>query len=1046
LNSKTLPNPILVGREKELEKLKVLLISASKGRGTTVFISGEAGSGKTRLANEFLKIAEEKNARILTAQCLSKAVDPYFPFIEAFEGYSTSIENESQRFVPKHLNMRSLLFGPHQSAENEIANPQAWKDQTFATIAKELVLLSVQKPVVIFIDDIHWADSASLSLLHFISRYASSERIIVLGSFRGEELIPSAEGQPHPLLVTLRYMRCEDLFEEIKLTSLNKSEVVEIARSMIGGNLGEDFAEKLATESSGNPLFVVESLRMLHEQGSLVQRHGEWNLDIDALGIPSKVKEIILQRIGILKSEQRRVLDVASVIGDKFDPELLGEVLRQDSLSVLEILNTISRSNSLVCSEENFFRFDHPKSREVLYEEIRPPLRKGYHARIAERMEDFDQRAQMLRLGEIAYHYIMAGKRDKAIQYSIAAGKEALARFSNIEAIKHFKHVVDSISDTPEFENEKVLALEGLGDAFFANCMYKEALEIFEKLASSREKNLRVRAFRKAMDSAFFQGNFSHLIELTKKAEGFVDLDRLEGARVRMNVGRALSNLERAEEGLANMEGALKTFEEEYSTADTARALMGVAIISLLVQQQEKGLAAAVRSVAMYDELGDFRGQMDANNRAGQAFHCCGFSEEALKRFDKAVEIGSKIHDYNRMAEATAYSSSILENRGDLQGALSRSLRAIEYAKATDSYWTLGAVYSSLVRQYAKLGDLKSAEEYFGKLMTLPQIMLSNPAVGLPLLKAVLFTAKSQWREANSCYEEILKQYGPRPGLNSVITSYAWHLAKQNRPKEAQKQIEEEQKMWDKLHSRLETNPIQCDLMMPKEITTDTEFRCRFDIINITKNPIRLLKIEKLIASEIKISTLPEYCKKQDNTIVLDRNLDSLTVETIKFKLQAEVAGVFKWRPQVTYIDSSGRGKTFRSKTVSLSVNQKVISDEKDTRFLKPSHFEFKCAAAQKAFDFLLNSFVADYKQKRLPHERSGWRTVMDIARDGKVSQYSLYGVSGVRGKAMVELERSGLVETRLFIGERGRGGKIVKVRISSENDFVKRLLKPEKN
>jgi hypothetical protein len=106
-----------------------------------------------------------------------------------------------------------------------------------------------------------------------------------------------------------------------------------------------------------------------------------------------------------------------------------------------------------------------------------------------------------------------------------------------------------------------------------------------------------------------------------------------------------------------------------------------------------------------------------------------------------------------------------------------------------------------------------------------------------------------------------------------------------------------------------------------------------------------------------------------------------------------------------------------------------------------PSEFEFKCAAAQKAFDFLTNSFIEDYMRLRLPQERSGWRTLMDIVRQSNVSQYSLYGFSGSRGKAMSELERSGLVETRAFVGERGRGGKTLKIRVAYEKDAVKRKI-----
>ena len=178
--------------------------------------------------------------------------------------------------------------------------------------------------------------------------------------------------------------------------------------------------------------------------------------------------------MGTLKLAQRRVLDAASVIGDKFDVELLGAVLKQDSLEVLETLNFIAQSTSLVCCEEDFFRFDHARSREALYEEIPLPLKKGYHARVAEKLEASANDGK-LPLSKLAYHYAQAGNQEKALEYSIAAGKEALARFSNSEAIAHFKYVLEAVGEAPERADQKLVALEGLGDAYSANSMFKEA-------------------------------------------------------------------------------------------------------------------------------------------------------------------------------------------------------------------------------------------------------------------------------------------------------------------------------------------------------------------------------------------------------------------------------------------------------------------------------------------------------------------------------------------------------------------------------------------
>jgi predicted ATPase len=523
LKAGVLAEPVLVGRERELEQLKRSLDSAINGNGNTVFVSGEAGSGKTRLTREFLDSAREEHVAILSGWCLSDAATPYFPFVEAFNSYFSRFEDEEPMDLQKpgdplgftgtaHLTrvdrgITAWLSGPkmpERPSRPEAVSPQVWKDQVFAGVAKTLHKISSQEPVILLLEDIHWADSASLALLHYLARVTkNTEKILVLATLRSEELTTDAEGRPHPLAEILRMMDREDLYKEIKLQSLNHTEVSRVAESMMGGRLQRDFAQKLEAESRGNPLFVVESLRMLSEQGNLRLEQEGWRLSVDALGIPGKLKNIILRRLSVLKFNQRRILDAASVIGEKFDPELLTTVLGEDTLGVLEALNTIAQSTSLVKVEGCFFRFDHAKSREAVYEEIPLPLKRGYHARVAERLEGAGK-GDRLPFGEMAFHYAAAGNEAKAVKFAFDAGQDALARWSNSEAVKHFAYVLEKAADTPENAETRRLALEGLGDAYFTSGLFSKALDVFEQLGDSVTGSVKLRAYRKAADAIFF--------------------------------------------------------------------------------------------------------------------------------------------------------------------------------------------------------------------------------------------------------------------------------------------------------------------------------------------------------------------------------------------------------------------------------------------------------------------------------------------------------------------------------------------------------------
>jgi hypothetical protein len=162
-------------------------------------------------------------------------------------------------------------------------------------------------------------------------------------------------------------------------------------------------------------------------------------------------------------------------------------------------------------------------------------------------------------------------------------------------------------------------------------------------------------------------------------------------------------------------------------------------------------------------------------------------------------------------------------------------------------------------------------------------------------------------------------------------------------------------------------------------------------------------------------------------------------VKTFKLSLQAKQQGKINLNPYVTYIDDLGKTQTIAANMVTLTI-QAPETSTKEARFAKLPQIEFKFRSgdAQKAFDFLVKSFLKDYVEKKLPAERSGWRTLMDLVKNGKISKYAAYGLKGRGRRAVSELQHRGLVEARVFSGERGRGGKILKLRVAYNNEALK--------
>ncbi len=827
----SLAEPNLAGRNRELKELQQYLQSMAQGKGTTVFISGEAGSGKTRLASEFLELAKAQGTTVLMGWCLSNVVVPYFPFIEALDSYSTSGYG-NQHSGAQLTTIKTWLTGSN-TADGVASSPQAWKDQAFMTVARELLELSMKSPLVLFIDDLHWADSASLSLLSYLARCVTSERIIILAAYRSEEVDVSPQGSRNQLKDVQRLMARSDLYHEIRIGNLNQIEVCSIVEGMLGGRAHTSLVEKLSASSQGLPLFVVESMRMLFEQHELTEVNNQWQLTVREISIPLKVKDIIYRRIDFLKPSQKRILDIAAVIGEKFDPQLVAAVVAKDSINVLESLNYMANNTLLVHCEGDYYWFNHAKYREMLYETIPQLLKKEYHLRIAKILEVNDRSPKELPVNDLAWHYAKGGNIEKSIKYAVIAGKLALSRFSNNEALEHFSYALNNCSQQPDYKEIWVEASEGLGEGFFANGRFEQALKTFEELGDCTAGIVKLRAYRRAMDSAFFMGEFQKLSTLTKKAEEYSVFDRLESARILMNRARAVTFLGNNKVGLADFEAALDIFEKENSLPDIARVLLGLGGASHRQWKLEKGIANALRAILYFKELGDLRGLADAYNRAGQSFGYRMLNQEALGMHQEAVRIGEKIGHYNRVAEAYASMSWVYEAMDQYPQALSASLKALEYAKKTGSQWTNAIVYANLSVIYSKSGELEQAEAYYNYLLTMPKEIVTNAFVRLNACKKSLALAKKHWPDVNQYFQESISslENGANPSAELRLRNdYADALEKQGKLNEATIQRSQVQRVLRRIRHAFEHSNLYAFFLAPRQLEFSKDFQVRFDI------------------------------------------------------------------------------------------------------------------------------------------------------------------------------------------------------------------------
>jgi tetratricopeptide (TPR) repeat protein/KaiC/GvpD/RAD55 family RecA-like ATPase len=946
LENTVFSEPILVGREKEFEQLQIFLNSALASKGKTVFVSGQAGSGKTRLVKEFLNLAKKRGVAVLCGWCLSNAAVPYFPFFEAFSQYFTGDQSEegeivipkleevnsgfTQQLGPQALGITAMLMGPNDASNSgrpQTFSPQAWKDQTFAAVATTLSAIAAHEPVILFIDDIHWADSASLALIHYITRTVAKDKVLLLATYRSEHPITDSEGRATALIETLRSMKRDDLLNEIKISPLNQKAVFSLASNLLGGELQTEFSDKLFNESQGNPLFVVESVRMLHERDSLRKDQEKWRLKNAEIGIPDKIRDILLQRLSGLSHNYRKVLDAASIVGERFDPQLLASILAIDFADVLETLEAIGKTTSLVCCEGELYRFDHARSREAVYSEIAPPLKRVYHAKIGETLERVRKNGDLFST-DLAYHFAQAGNEEKAIKYSLEAGQQALARWSNAEATESFRYALQRIGEKTEHLMARAEALEGLGDALYATNRFIEATKLFEELSEIQNGPSKLRAFRKAIVAAFYQCDVTKIKELTGKAEPYAAIDRVEAARIADHKARFGGEAGDLATSIMYLKQALCVYEEEYCLPDAAWDLFVLGRMDCLFGDCQTGIASVLRSIKLYDELGDVHSQLEAYSYATEAFGDYMLREETIDWAIKVIETDARLrlNDYIRLIPAYFHLSNFLWGRLDLTNAGLLLEKSLDFCSKTESNLYIGEMLACGLAQSSFREDIISAERYHEMLEALPKEALSNTQslFWVNIANALFNAAKGLFSESDRClkeYEKIIQNVKAPNIIAWVKTSQSWILFKQGKNKEARSLWKEAQAMEENAHKQFIHTNIVPGILTLIHPNVNQPFEIRLDLVNTSRSQGAIVKIEDMLLPQIETINISPNCIAHDSSIEFKENvIRSFEVKTIKLTAKVTKPQVFDFTPKITYICENGETKQVHAKPVTFTI------------------------------------------------------------------------------------------------------------------------------
>ena len=323
----SLAGGVFVGRQREMGELKAALEDALSGRGRLVTLVGEPGIGKTRTALELATYAGLRQAQVLWGRCYEgEGAPPYWPWVQAIRSYVRDVDPEQLRseMGAGAADIAEIVSDVREQLPGLDVPPQLEPEQArfrlFDSITAFLKSAGQRKPLVLVLDDLHWADHPSLLLLEFVARELASARVLIIGTYRDMEL-----SRQHPLSATLGELTRERIFQRVLLRGLDQEDVGRFVELVSGVNPPSGMVEAVHRQTEGNPLFVTEVVRLLVQEGDLVQDSSgreSWSVRI-----PEGVREVIGRRLDRLSERCNETLTIASVIGREFTLEPLGSLI-----------------------------------------------------------------------------------------------------------------------------------------------------------------------------------------------------------------------------------------------------------------------------------------------------------------------------------------------------------------------------------------------------------------------------------------------------------------------------------------------------------------------------------------------------------------------------------------------------------------------------------------------------------------------------------------------------------------------------------------------
>jgi hypothetical protein len=439
--------PELVGRQLLHDHLSTAAASARAGRGRLLLLTGEPGIGKTSLAADLARACADDGFLVLWGTGWDGEGTPSFwPWLEAIRGCLGALpEPEVAAAVvasgPELARLLPELVRP--AAEPAVPAPafaEGGRDgaqfRLFDAVWSFVRTLAGRRPLLIVLDDLQWADPATLDLLRFVAPRTRSTAVLVAGAYRDVEI-----GPDHPLRAALAALRA--MADVVGITGLDRAAVAELLAAVEGHSVPPEVVEKAHDRTGGNPFFVREMARLMEVQG-------------DRVGIPAAVRDVVERRLARLSQPCHALLRIAAVVGQEADVSLLAEVAGTSESAVVDLVREAEWGRIVVPTAHGVsgIRFVHDLFRETLHDATPAATAAELHRRVGIVLEQRVDRGAEVGAAELAHHFLRAGPdppvRARAVRYSLDAARDALTRLAPQQALAHARRALGGLDSLTE--------------------------------------------------------------------------------------------------------------------------------------------------------------------------------------------------------------------------------------------------------------------------------------------------------------------------------------------------------------------------------------------------------------------------------------------------------------------------------------------------------------------------------------------------------------------------------------------------------------------